>query len=79
MSVANPGRRSQEKARQAEIASDRVARETAQSKTERAMEGVVNVQDRLIRALQNELETTDRAREAAQVLSDLCAPRNAAP
>ncbi|CAM9796433.1 unnamed protein product [Scytosiphon promiscuus] len=54
------------KAREVEITSERVVREAAQGKTESALKGVVNVQDRLLGALQSELEMTNRAREAAQ-------------
>ncbi|CAM9878450.1 unnamed protein product [Ectocarpus sp. 8 AP-2014] len=55
-----------EKDREGEVASERLARETRQEKTDIAMNGVVKVQDRLIQALRTELEMTDRARRAAQ-------------
>lgn len=57
----------QAEARYAKLASDRDAQEAAQSKADGAMNGVVQVQDRLVRALQAELDMTNRAREATQV------------
>ncbi|CAM9397484.1 unnamed protein product, partial [Laminaria digitata] len=58
--------RKQAEARYAKLASDRDAQEAAQSKADGAMNGVVQVQDRLVRALQAELDMTNRAREATQ-------------
>lgn len=57
----------QDQDREAKVVSDQAARETAQFKTESALNGVAKVQDRLICALQTELDITNRAREAAQV------------
>lgn len=53
--------------RHAKAASDRDAQEAAQCKVDRAMNEAVKAQDRLVRALQTELDMTNRAREAAQV------------
>lgn len=44
-----------------------VAREVAQHKADSVMTHVLNVQDRLVQALQAELTMTNRTREAAQV------------
>lgn len=57
----------QAEAHHAKTASDRDAQKAAQCKTDSAMNGVVKVQDRLIQALQAELDMTNRAREATQV------------
>ena len=61
----------QSKAREANAASERVAREAAQHKADSVMKHVLNVQDRLVQALQAELTMTNRAREAAQVRDSL--------
>lgn len=53
--------------RQEKAVSDRDVREAVQCKADSAMHGVVEVQDRLVRALQAELNMTNRAREATQV------------
>lgn len=66
-----PERHWQEKDREGEVASERLARDTRQEKVDIAMKGVVTVQDRLIQALRTELEMTDRARRAAQVIPPL--------
>lgn len=57
----------QDRAREVKDASERVAREAARQQAEIAMNGVVKVQDRLVQALQTELEMVTVAREAAQV------------
>lgn len=57
----------QAEARHAKTVSDRDAQEAAHSKADSAINGVVEVQDRLVRALQAELDMTNRAREATQV------------
>lgn len=57
----------QAEARHAKTASDRDAQKAAQFKADSAMNGVVKVQDRLIQALQAELDMTNRVREATQV------------
>lgn len=57
----------QAQSRQDQAVSDRGAREAVQCKANSAMNGVVEAQDRLVRALQAELDMTNRAREATQV------------
>ena len=63
----------QSEAREAKAVSESAAREAAQRKVESVMANVLKVQDRLVQALQAEVTTTNRAREAAQVRTAISA------